>query len=278
MPLVARKPSQELIDLVGTLGGTWSGHSAMCRCPAHIDASPSLSLRQGDHGILVTCFAGCDREDVLRELGRIRPGQHFPQPATSTAGRTANVERLWNEALPVQGSPAERYLARRRLPATLPDIRFHPRCPHGPKPLTRFKPALLVAVRQAHRLVALQRIFLSADAWYEAKVMLGRPEQGAWHGAPAGAILAFAEGFETAAAFIQLHDIPCWASLGARRLDQLTLPNTVRTLIIAEDNDPEGRRARARAWARYQQAGLKLKRMPPPVGADDWAAVLEQGP
>ena len=278
MPLVARKPSQELIDLVGTLGGTWSGHSAMCRCPAHADAEPSLSLRQGDYGILVTCFAGCDREDVLRELGRIRPGQHFPAPPTSTAAGTANIERLWNEALPVQGSLAERYLALRRLPARLPDIRFHQRCPHGPKPLTRFKPALLIAVRQAHHLVALQRIFLKADDWYEAKVMLGQPGQGAWQGGPAGTTLAIAEGFETAAASMQLNDIPCWASLGARRLDQLALPECVQTLIIAEDNDPEGRRARAKAWARYQHDGLKLKRMPPPVGAGDWAAMLEQGP
>ena len=119
MPLIARKPSQELVDLVGALGGTWNGNTAMCRCPARADAQPSLSLRQGYHGILVTCFAGCDREDVLRELSRIRPGQHFPPPATRTPGRMANIERLWGEALPAQVSRAERYLARRRLPATL---------------------------------------------------------------------------------------------------------------------------------------------------------------
>jgi Toprim domain len=276
MPLVARKPSQDLVDLVGTLGGTWHGYTAMCRCPAHADTEPSLSLRQGDHGILVTCFAGCDREDVLRELGRIRPGQHFPAPAASIAAGTANVERLWNEALPVQGSPAERYLARRHLPATLPDTRFHPRCPHGPKPLTRFKPALLVAVRQSHHLVALQRIFLTSDHWYEAKVMLGRPGQGAWQGGPAGATLAIGEGFETAAAFMQLHDTPCWASLGARRLDQLALPDGLQTLIIAEDDDPEGRQAARRAWARYRRDGLVLRRKPPPGRAGDWAEALEQ--
>ena len=278
MPLVARKPSQELVDLVSALGGTWNGNTAMCRCPAHADKEPSLSLRQGDHGILVTCFAGCDREDVLRELSRIRPGQHLPPPVTNRPGGTANIERLWNDALPVQGSRAEHYLERRRLSATLSHIRFHPRCPHGPKPLTRFKPALLVGVRQGHLLVAIQRIFLDADHWYEAKAMLGTPGQGAWQGAPAGETLAIAEGFETAAAFMQLHGIPCWASLGARRLDQLALPENIQTLIIAEDNDPEGRRARAKAWGHYQRNGLKVKRMPPPIGADDWAAVLEQGP
>ena len=274
MPLIARKPSQELVDLVGSLGGTWHGYTAMCRCPAHADAEPSLSLRQGDHGILVTCFAGCDREDVLRELGRIRPGQHFPPPTTSSRSGTANVERLWSEALPVQGTPAECYLARRELPATLSDIRFHPRCPHGPRPLTRFKPALLVAVRQAHHLVALQRIFLGADHWYEAKVMLGRPGQGAWQGGPAGPTLAIAEGFETAAAFMQLHDMPCWASLGARRLDQLALPKSIKFLIIAEDGDAEGRRAARKAWSRYARGDLTLQRMPAPHPSEDWASAL----
>lgn len=59
MPLTAKRPSQELADIVGTLGGTWSSHVAMCRCPAHTDSNPSLSIRQGERGILVTCFAGC---------------------------------------------------------------------------------------------------------------------------------------------------------------------------------------------------------------------------
>src|SRR3546814_5684635 len=66
MPLTARRPSQELIDLVGALGGTWHGRTAMCLCPAHAARTPSLSIRQGDRGILVPCFAGCDREAVLR--------------------------------------------------------------------------------------------------------------------------------------------------------------------------------------------------------------------
>src|SRR3546814_20036356 len=48
MPLTARRPSQELIDLVGALGGTWHGRTAMCLCPAHADSTPSLSIRQGE--------------------------------------------------------------------------------------------------------------------------------------------------------------------------------------------------------------------------------------
>ena len=59
MALTAIRPTQDLIDLVGSLGGSWHGRTAMCLCPAHADREPSLSIRQGDRGILVTCFAGC---------------------------------------------------------------------------------------------------------------------------------------------------------------------------------------------------------------------------
>jgi len=92
MPLTARRPSQEIVDIVGALGGTWSGNVAMCRCPAHSDRDPSLSIRQGDRGILVTCFAGCSREDVLRELRLVRPGRHYPPPALADSPRPMNVE------------------------------------------------------------------------------------------------------------------------------------------------------------------------------------------
>lgn len=101
MPLTARRPTQELVDLVGALGGTWSGHVAMCRCPAHADSDPSLSIRQGDRGILVTCFAGCAREYVLRELRRVRPERRYDPPSTGPTPRAANVERIWEQAVDV---------------------------------------------------------------------------------------------------------------------------------------------------------------------------------
>ena len=39
------------------------------RCPAHDDASPSLSLRDGDDGkILFRCHAGCSQQQVFDAL------------------------------------------------------------------------------------------------------------------------------------------------------------------------------------------------------------------
>lgn len=46
-------------------GGQWS-----CKCPAHRDSSPSLTIRQVDDGtILIHCFAGCEPNDILAALG-----------------------------------------------------------------------------------------------------------------------------------------------------------------------------------------------------------------
>jgi len=276
MPLTANRPTQELVDIVGALDGRWTGYVAMCRCPAHNDSDPSLSIRQGDRGILVTCFAGCAREDVLRELARVRTGQHYPIPDGGHARRPATGEHIWEQAVDIRRTLGERYLDRRNLLPAPPDVRFHPRCPYMPKPRTVFLPALLIAVREIRRLVAIQRIFLDpTTADYVRKVMLGTPGSGAWQGRGGGATLAIAEGFETADAFTRINAVPCWASLGARRLDQLVIPPHVDTLLIAEDNDLEGQRAADRSEERYARPGLTIRRAPPPSKFKDWAEVLD---
>jgi hypothetical protein len=39
------------------------------RCPSHDDRDPSLSVREGDRGLLLKCWAGCSAEDITRTLG-----------------------------------------------------------------------------------------------------------------------------------------------------------------------------------------------------------------
>ena len=43
----------------------------LAQCPAHHDHSPSLSVREGDRGVLPECWAGCSAEDITRQLGLI---------------------------------------------------------------------------------------------------------------------------------------------------------------------------------------------------------------
>lgn len=275
MSLIANPPTPQLIDLVHALGGAWQGRTALCRCPAHADKDPSLSLRQGDHGILVHCFAGCAAEDVLRELAGVRVIPNAAPSPSAGPARRANIARLWKEAQDVRGTLAEHYLRHRHFDDIPPGLRFHPRCPLQPRPHTVFRPALLVAVHERTQLVALQRIFLDpVTARYTRKVMLGYPAAGAWQGGRPRETLAIAEGFETAHAFTILHNIPCWAALGAR-LNQIVVPERVKRLLIAEDNDGPGRAASDRVIERNARGDLIIERRPPPRHFGDWANVLD---
>lgn len=52
----------------------------ICRCPAHEDKSPSLSIRETAEGrVLLHCFAGCETSDVLAALG-LEFGDLFDKP------------------------------------------------------------------------------------------------------------------------------------------------------------------------------------------------------
>ena len=272
MTLSALRPTQDTINLVTALRGTWHGSYAMCRCPAHDDRTPSLSIRQGLSGVLVHCFAGCNPRDIIRTLrntDRVRGVE--PRP-TQSLHSSQLAQRLWSDAVGVYGTLGERYLIGRCLPLDLPDVRFHPKCPLGRKPNAAFHQALLVAVRDGGHLVAVQRIILDPRTnKHQGKFLLGRCGQGAWQPTPSGRVLAVAEGFEDAAAFTRLSGVTCWAAMGASRLPNLKLPLELDTLIIAEDNNSPGRRAAHRATMAYARPGLQIIRSAPGNG-DDWAA------
>jgi hypothetical protein len=52
----------------------------MAKCPAHLDKTPSLSIRAQDDGrVLIHCFAGCPSIDVLQAIG-LDFGDLFDKP------------------------------------------------------------------------------------------------------------------------------------------------------------------------------------------------------
>ena len=55
-------------EIARALKGKRSGQYWSCRCPAHHDTSPSLSLWDGDKAVMVKCWAGCDPLDVIAAL------------------------------------------------------------------------------------------------------------------------------------------------------------------------------------------------------------------
>jgi putative DNA primase/helicase len=95
-------------------GGWWR-----CRCPVHRSRGDSLALRDGERGLIVKCFAGCDPGDVLAELrqrGLTGGGNPYFPPAALARGpapagndvatRIAAARCLWNAAQSAQGGPA----------------------------------------------------------------------------------------------------------------------------------------------------------------------------
>jgi hypothetical protein len=55
-------PSLESVRARGQ--GKWSA-----RCPAHADKSPSLTIAEGEKGLLVKCWANCSLEEITDSLG-----------------------------------------------------------------------------------------------------------------------------------------------------------------------------------------------------------------
>ncbi len=280
MSLVRNRPTPELRRLVEHLKGTWAGATVMCRCPCHADRTPSLSLRQGDRAILVTCHAGCDSRDVLKALRRIAdlPSFDASRVIASIDQRITPHRAIWQAGRPIEGTMAERYIREvRHIRAPLQDLRFHPRCPLGQGRLASFEPALLIAMRKAGVIAAIQRIFLDPSTRdYTEKRVLGQSIGAAWTNGPPGKTIGICEGFETAAAYTSLTGIQAWATMGARRFHQIELPATVETVILLADNDPEGRRAHGRALETYCRPGLSIETEWPPGRMNDWAQLLKR--
>src|SRR5262249_20158774 len=71
-PRLAQRGDNTMIarDITIALRGRWTAaaNRGSARCPCHDDRVPSLSLSDGDKALLVHCFAGCDRRDILAAL------------------------------------------------------------------------------------------------------------------------------------------------------------------------------------------------------------------
>jgi putative DNA primase/helicase len=275
----ALSPEEEGRGLVQRLGGRWGADGGMCRCPAHDDRTPSLSVRPGRSRLLFHCFAGCDSSDVLRALelgGLLQAGAAGAAvPARTARDRSAAALRIWSEARSIRGTPAERYLAGRGLCADSPQLRYHARAPFGPERSVEYRPALIAAVRDETGLVAIQRTFIDnreSGVARGRRCSLGRLGSGAVRLGGLSPVLGLAEGIETALSASALFHVPCWASLGGARFGSIALPATIERLLLFLDNDPAGRRSEALARSAFPR--VKIEAFYPEASGADWNDVL----
>ncbi len=288
----------DLDTMLGRLRGVRrAGSGYVACCPAHADQNPSLSIREGKDRILLHCHAGCDYRSILRalELEPQRSGPAIPLPSggihpADDSARIEHARRLWREAKPLPGTPAERYLEGRgiSLPSWPPTLRFHPACPH---PSGKRLPALIAAIcryrERMLRLRGLHRVFITPDGRKAAieprKAALGAVKGAAVYLSRPTATLAVAEGVETALATMLLcrHDprFEGWsyaAAVSAGNLPAIELPPEVKVVIIAADNDEPGREAAIKAAHRFIREGKDARIAYPPNAKDFNDALLNE--
>jgi DNA polymerase len=258
-------------------------------CPFHEgDDTPSLQF-YADHFHCSGCGEHGDRLDWLmrgEEMTReeaIATIKHWDgpvqRPIENQADKLARALALWEEAMPIAGTLAERYLCEARkielaaLPADLNQaLRFHPRCPFGPGAR---HPCLLALMRNptTDAPTGIQRIGLTSAAKKIDRRMLGR--SGTVKLWPAGAQLVLGEGIETvlaAATRISYRGAPlqpAWSAVSSGLLETFPVLPGVERLIIVVDHDFAGKAAAASCAERWSRAGRSVVRLTPKrAGAD----------
>ena len=230
----------------------------------------------------MNCLAGCDFRDVLAALENMKlieeRGPQQPKERVEIPPPEPNQEGLglWRNGGPIGGTLAQTYLRSRGLFVdVMPTLRFVPALEH--KLARRSFPAMLALILAGDRLkLGVQATFL--DPRGQGKAPVNPPRwtyaplrDGGVRLGPAGDVLGIAEGVETALAATQLTDVPCWACLGASRMQAVAIPDIVRELHVFGDNDQAGRDAAQRMAHAHKHQRVVLRF--PPNGFGDYADV-----
>jgi hypothetical protein len=278
------------------------GNEWRCWCP--LCAHNNLTLCDSGKRLLVKCFNGCANEEVLAELGRRglyggngteRPdvetqAEHEAKAKSAAAKRQIRIDNalyMWRDSVPAADTMVATYLASRLLLNPVPPaLRFAPAIWH--KEVGARFPAMVGLVEHTkHGAVGIHAVYLNRlDASVRfttepRKRSWGPVKGGAVRLAPAGPVLAIAEGIEDALTYMQATGTPSWAAIsdtGVRGFVPPALAETT-TLILIEDNDQNrvGQHATAAAARRFAKAGYEIKIARPAVGKDINAALLELG-
>ena len=253
--------------IVERLGGRWHGVHGACRCPAHPDKTPSLSVRLGDRAILFHCFAGCTSGAILAALKshRLNDDVKLAMPANRPLRDFGDLaRRLWQASRPITGTLAEAYLRARGLSEPFsPALRFNAATILGSGAQKRIMPAMIAAVENDLGVVAVQRTFLDADdilrkPLAKAKVSLGPLGRAAIRLAPATAELGLAEGIEDAQSAMEWFGTPTWALGGVERLAFVHIPEKVRRIVVYADRGFAAERLLRKARAHLTGNGREL--------------------
>jgi hypothetical protein len=242
-----------------TLGGYRYNKGWMFRCPCHDDQEPSCSIRDFDG--LVTCFARvaqCPRPNIEAALDALGfTDDRKRKPATAAEKRAfveasiRDAQQKWEDTIPrwFQDYDEQVVAASKEMEWRLRD-----------RGITLPVPAVLRPVPVNGFISAVQGPDLEITAVQKTtcnfpgsrKITYGYLGDGAVRlTEPTGDELGLAEGVITALSATQLFGVPCWATLGSKRLDAVQLPASITRVHIFADNDDGGREGARAAIARY---------------------------
>ena len=241
----------------------------------------------GEHGDLLDLIAqgqGCATlADTLNEARRFlslpRPEPREPTPP-APQGSPEAARRLFAMSKPIRGTIVETYLRARGITdfRDCTSLRFHPRCYYrgdedDPADAPDAWPALIAAATDlTGAITGVHRTWLDPSGQAKAPVSTPRRSMGLINGqgvriGRAGGIVAVGEGLETMLSLrVVLPDLPIVAAGSANHLDALLLPEGLRRLYVAEDDDPAGRRATASVMTRAAAVGTEAMRLAPARG------------
>lgn len=240
----------------------------------------------GEHGDLLDLIAANQRlddfkgllEEARRFLNLSHQERHSVQPARSS-GVPGAAQRLFAMGQPIAGTLAATYLHHRGINhlGSASTLRFHPRCFHRTHDTASLEewPAMLAAVTGLDgAITGVHRTWLARDGAGKAPLEAPRRAMGdllgngVRFGQTAGVLVA-GEGIETMLSLrCVLPNLPMVAALSAAHLSALILPDSLRRLYAAIDNDDTGRSAAADLIARAREAGIDAILLTPT--ADDF--------
>jgi putative DNA primase/helicase len=210
------------------------GREWRCDCP--VCNRHNLTLSDGDSCLLVHCFNGCGAEQVLAELrsrgffgstngktGEPHVDTHAEHEAKANSAKAKRQRRIdnaldiWRNSVPAEDTMAATYLASRLLlPKPMPaTLRLAPAVYH--KESGARYPALIgLAEHTIDGPIGIHAIFLNRLDASERftteprKKSFGPVKGGAVRLAPAGPVIAVAEGVEDAITFQEATATPSW--------------------------------------------------------------------
>lgn len=263
---------------------SWGGDCPSCSYHGAFSIKISSKAKRP----ILYCANGCTR-DQLNETAQHALGSAWtPAPpvdeaevAKARAAKQAAALRLWSGSTPCAGTPAAVYLARRGLAHLIasPTLRHRGDCWHAQRSR---HPALIANVQDATGAsVGVHRTYLDRDGTKAnvdpPKASLGPIWGAAIRLADAAAELVIGEGLETAASAGLLLGLPAWAAITAGNMAAgLVLPEQVRTVTIAADPDPPGRRAAHDAAARWRAEGRAVRIATPDRPGMDFNDLLRE--